>query len=225
MTADEQAEHEEDGATKAFRELRAEVASMRKAVELVPAALEALEPADYTPSLGAVTKGLSDVMKRLEIIEHHPALRLTPDQHGRAIIQAGAENVREMTRVLREEADILGRERQTLADIVGEARTQEAQKRSLLWMLGSGLVGGLVLFPLLGSFVPGGSYIAAWATGNVDRWQAGVDLMQASNPSGARMLATTSRLLNANADVLRACVDAVRKTARGQKCTIEVYAP
>jgi len=225
MEADDQSEHEEDGATKAFGELRAEVASMRKAVELMPAALGALEPPDYTPSFGAISKVLSEVDKRLRVIEHHPALRLTPEQHGREIIQAGAETAREMSRVLREEADFLRRERQYLADIVGGARTREAQKRTCLWMLGGGIVGGLILFPLLGSFAPGGSYLAAWATGNLDRWQAGFELMQASNPTGAQMLATASQLVNANADVLRTCTDAARKAGRDQKCTVEVPVP
>jgi hypothetical protein len=49
--------------------------------------------------------------------------------------------------------------------------------------------------------------------------------MQASNPTGAQMLATASRLLNANADVLRACTDAARKTGRDQKYTVEVPTP
>jgi Family of unknown function (DUF6118) len=216
---------DEDGATRAFDQLRAEIASLRKAIEALPAALEALEPVDYAPSFGTVAKVLDAVDRRLGVMEQHPALRLTPDQHSRAIIQAGGEGVREMARALREETDAIRREIQNLAEIVGEAQTREVHKRTLLWMLGAGLGGGMILFPLLGAFAPGGSYLAAWATGNADRWQAGVELLQVSNPSGAQMFATASRLFNANSEVLRACFEAARKADREQRCSITVSAP
>jgi hypothetical protein len=216
---------DEDGATRAFDQLKAEIASLRQAIEALPTALEALEPIDDGPSFGTVAKGLGAVDRRLGAMEQHPALRLTPDQLSRAIIQAGAEGVREMTRALREETDATRRERQDLAEIVGEAQTREAHKRPRLWMIGAGLGGGMILFPLLGAFAPGGSYLAAWATGNVDRWQAGVELLQVSNPSGAQMFATASRLFNANSEVLRACFEAARKADREQKCAITVPAP
>ena len=215
----------EDGATRAFDQLRAEIASLRQAIEVLPAALEALEPVDYAPSFGTVAKGLGAVDRRLGVMEQHPALRLTADQHSRAIIQAGAEGVREITRALREETDAMRRERQNLSEIIGEARSQEVHNRTRLWMLGASLGGGMILFPLLGAFAPGGSYLAAWATGNVDRWQAGVELLQVSNPSGAQMFATALRLFNANSEVLRACSEAARKTDREQRCAITVSAP
>jgi len=83
----------------------------------------------------------------------------------------------------------------------------------------------VVLFPLLGAFAPGGRYLAAWATGNVDRWQAGVELLQSSDPGGAWMLATASRLLGPNAEMLQTCSDGARKAGKEQKCTIFVTAP
>jgi hypothetical protein len=225
LVGNDEGDGDEDGATRAFGQLRAEIASLRQAIEALPAALEALEPVDYAPSFATVAKGLGAVDRRLGVMEQHPALRLTPDQLSCAIIQAGAEGVREITRALREETKAMRRERQNLAEIVGEAQTQEVHKRTRLWMLGAGLGGGLILFPLLGAFAPGGSYLAAWATGNVDRWQAGVELLQVSNPSGAQMFATASRLFNGNSEVLRACSEAARKTDREQSCAIIVSAP
>ena len=68
-------------------------------------------------------------------------------------------------RSLRDEADAVGRERRNLSDIIGEALAKEAQKRALYLALGLGVGAGLILFPLLGAIMPGGSYLAALAVG------------------------------------------------------------
>jgi hypothetical protein len=125
---------------------------------------------------------------------------------------------------LREEADAVNRERLALAEIVGAARDQRAQKRVLLRALGIGAAAGFLLFPLLGAFAPGGSYLAAWATGTADRWQAGAELMQAANPAGAQALSQASRLVNANAEALQACAEAAQKAGKEQKCAVVVPA-
>ena len=117
------------------------------------------------------------------------------------------------------------RERQQLAAIVGTAATQGTQKRERRVALGFGVVLGLILFPVLGAFAPGGSYLAALAMGATDRWQAGASLIQAANPAGSAALATASRLVNANTDALQACAEAARKAAREQRCTITVSVP
>ncbi len=219
-------DHEDDGgAAQAFAALQAEVIVMRRAMEGLPAIIKRMETPDYAPSFGAVIKSLTATEARLAAIEGHPALKLTPDQHASAMTRAGADIMGDAARALRDEADEVARERRNLADFVGEALAQEAQKRALLWTLGLGVVAGLVLFPLLGAFAPGGSYLATLATGNGDRWQAGVDLMQRGDPAGAATLATASRLMNANAEALQACSEAAKKAGKEQKCTISVPAP
>ena len=115
--------------------------------------------------------------------------------------------------------------RRNLAGIVGHARAQDEQKRAQYWKTGLGVAVGLVLFPMLGAFAPGGSFLATPAAGRVDRWQAGVDLMQLGDPAGWRSLPDTTRLMNANIEALRACSDAAKKAGKEQKCTISVAAP
>ncbi len=168
---------------------------------------------------------MTNVEARLAGIEGHPALKLTPEQHGRAMERAGVNAMEAAARALRNEADEVGRERRNLADIVDEALTKEAQKRALFWTLGLGVILGLILFPLIGATMPGGSYLAALAAGNTDRWQAGVYLMQLGDPEGSRSLANTTRLMNANIEALRTCSEAAKKAGKEQKCTINVAAP
>lgn len=218
-------DQDDGGAARAFTELRAEVAATLRAVEGLPAVVENLAPPDYAPSFGAIAKALGAVETRLTGIEAHPALELTPEQHGRAIQRAGADVLGAAAKALRDEADAVKRERHALERIVGAARSREAQKRALLWAVGLGAAAGFVLFPLLGAFAPGGSFLAAWAGGHADRWRAGFELMQAENPAAAQALSQALRLVNANAEALQACSDAARKAGREQKCAVVVVTP
>jgi hypothetical protein len=67
--------------------LREEVAALRRGVELVYRQGQQAVPdmPDYSPTLGAMAKTLTAVGSRLEAMEAHPALRLTPDLHAREI--------------------------------------------------------------------------------------------------------------------------------------------
>lgn len=140
----------EDDAAQAFAALQAEVAGLRQTVEALPAIVEgATRATDYTPTLGAVVKVLSQVEARIVAIQDHPALKMTPEQHGRAIGRAGAEAFAEAARVMRDEADALKRERMHLAGVVGEARTQAQQRRWVFWSGGIGVAGVVALIALL----------------------------------------------------------------------------
>lgn len=60
MTTDDGSERSEDDAAQAFAALQAEVATLRHAVEALPAIIEgATRVTDYTPTLGAVVKVLT----------------------------------------------------------------------------------------------------------------------------------------------------------------------
>lgn len=216
---------DEDGAARAFAELRDEVTGLRRSIEDLPAVMKFAAPPDYAPSFGAMVKALTETGARLAAIEGHPALKLTPEQHGQALRREGTGVVNEIAGRLDNGIDDLRRERLRLAEIVAAGLDRQAQKRAVLWALGGGVAVGLVLFPMLGAFAPGGSYLAALATGNADRWQAGISLMQVGDPAASHSLAVASGLVNANSEALRACADAAKKTGAAQKCTISVAVP
>ena len=217
-------DQDDGGAAQAFAELRAEVTVMRRALEGLPSIIKAMASPDYSPSFGAVGKTLASVDARLAGIEGHPALKMTPAQHGGAMQQAGADIMRVAVVALNAAAGELWGAKKEVASIAVTARTAEAQKHALLWGIGGGVAVGLVLFPMLGAFAPGGSFLAAWATGNADRWQAGVSLIQEGSPERAAALSTASRLVNANAEALQACADAAKKAGKEQKCSVVVPA-
>src|SRR5689334_8413372 len=139
-----------DDATRAFDDLRAEVAVLRRAVEALGPALKENRSPDYSLSLGQIAKTQAAIGTRLEAIEGHPALRMTPAAFGEQLERA----VTNASRAARREAEdlvqgisMVSRDVQT---ILGSARTRERQNWRLLEASTIGVVAGLVLFPLLG---------------------------------------------------------------------------
>jgi hypothetical protein len=216
---------ESDSAAVAFQDLRAEVAALRGAIDAFPAAVQDNRPPDYAPTLGAIVKAIQGVEKRLAVIEAHPAIRLTPEQHGRAIERAGAATLRDAMEAFRNEAAAIGLERRQLGQIIGAALDQEDQRHRQQWFAGAGAVLGLILFPLIAVVAPGGTHLAALAMGETDRWQAGGVLMHAGSPEGWREFVFGASLARANAEAIRGCGDAAMKAGREQKCIIAVVPP
>ncbi len=118
--------------TRAFEDLRAEVAVMRRAVEALPGAWEENQPPDYSPDLGRIAKGLAVVAGQLDTINKHPALRMTPEQHQAAVAQAGSGLMRAALQKLDRATQEAERERHQLAGLIGTVRKKRDQ---MLWLI------------------------------------------------------------------------------------------
>lgn len=217
MTSETEASAE-TGATEAFAALQEEVAALGQKIEAMASRSNFPEAVDYGPSFGEVLGKLAELETKLVGIAEHPSLRLTTDQHVRAIERAKEGAFQEVIRQLRDEAGAIRREREALEEIGKHARNR---KRQRLW-LAAAVLGGLLAYPLLAATLPGGSYLAAMATGTFNRWQAGIGLMHIGDPEGARSIARATRIVNANADALRGCAEAAKKVGREQKCAVVV---
>jgi hypothetical protein len=216
---DEQIERPaEAGAAEAFAALQDEIAALGRKIEAMAARSNVPEAIDYGPSFGEVLGKLAELETKLVGIADHPSLRLTPDQHARAIERAKDGAFQDVIRQLRDEAGAIRREREALGAIGIHAANR---KRQRLWLSSAVLV-GLLAYPLAAAILPGGSYLAAIATGTVDRWQAGIGLMHVADPEGALSIARATRIVSANAEALKGCVEAARRTGREQKCAIVV---
>lgn len=208
----------EAGAAEAFAALQDEIAALGRKIEAMTARSSTPEAIDYGPSFGEVLGKLTELETKLVGIADYPSLRLTPDQHARAIERAKEGTFQEVIRQLRDEAGAIRREREALGEIGTHARNRERQR---LWLAGAVLV-GLLAYPLVAATLPGGSYLAAMATGTFNRWQAGIGLMHVADPEGARSIARATRIVSANAEALRGCAEAARKAGREQKCAVLV---
>jgi hypothetical protein len=208
----------EAGAAEAFVALQDEIAALGRKIEEMAIRPDTPEPVDYGPSFGEVLGKLAELETKLVGIADYPSLSLTPDQHARAIERAKDGAFQDVIRQLRDEAGAIRREREELQGIGSYAANR---KRQRLWLAGAVLV-GLFAYPLVAAALPGGSYLAAMATGTFDRWHAGAGLMQTADPEGARSIARATRIVNANADALKGCAEAASKAGREQKCAIVV---
>lgn len=206
----------EAGAAEAFAALQEEVAALGQQIEGMAAKPNVADAIDYGPSFGEVLGKLVELETKLAGIADDPSLRLTPDQHARAIERAKEGAFQEVIRQLRDEAGAIRREREALGTIGLYAGNR---KRQRLWIACAVLI-GLLAYPLAAVTLPGGSYLAAIATGTLSRWQAGAGLMQVADPEGARSIARATRIVNANAEALKGCAEAARKAGREQKCVV-----
>lgn len=217
---------EAGSAARAFEDLRAEVSVLRRALEALPVAWQANQPPDYTPSLSAISKRLQDVSSRLETIEGHPALRVTAEQHGRSMAQAGRGIVQDAASRLDQTTHDTREHAKHLEAIIGSARTQDSHYRWLIWTGAIALVVGLILSPAIAGLLPFGldGRIAAFIM-NGDRWQAGQNLMKVADPAGWATLSAEMRLAVTNHDALAACREAAATAKKEQRCSIIVPAP
>lgn len=208
----------EAGAAVAFAALQGEVVALGERINALGGQISGNVVTDYGPSFGEIRRQIGELETKISGIADYPALRLTPDQHARAFERAKEGMFQEVVRQLRSEADAIRREREGLELISARSGNRRRQR---LFLAGAVLT-GLITYPLLAAVLPGGSYLAAFATGHVNRWQAGAGLMQIADPEGARSISRATRIVSANAEALRACAEAARKAGREQKCAVSI---
>lgn len=221
-----------DGAVdpaQAFEDLRGEVSVMRRAMEALLHALAINRPPaphDYRSDIGKVAQGLEAVVGRLDGIEKHPALRLTPEGHGQAITRAGTTVMSEAGQKLDTATQKINRTGDQLAGMIGTMRGRDEQRS---WVIYTGLgafvvalFAGLIGSPYLASvFLPVGmeANVAAIVMNN-DRWDAGITLLQTADPQRWNNAVNAWQLVQHNQDEINACAKLAEATGKDQRCTI-----
>lgn len=219
-------QHSASNPARAFEDLRAEVLVMRRAVEALPVALEENQPADYSPDLARMSKGLTAVEEQLAKMQQYPVWRMTPEQYGRAIALAGYKVVHESEQKFNRAVQSLEQKRQHLANLVGLVRLRAQQRRWVIYIGIGALVFGVLISPLLSRVLPFGldSRLAAFIMDR-GRWEAGIALMKADNPHSWYSVVNDSNLVRDNRRVIEACREAAIDKKKEQHCTIIVGAP
>ena len=212
-------------AAEAFEGLSNEVSSLRGSVDELVRVLNAHTPYDYTPTLGKMAVGLTEVGSRLAQIERHPALRITPSAYPEAVAQSGRTALRPAVDRLDQAARDAEHQAQALTAIIGAARTQDQQFKWLMVTGSIALIVGLVAAPFLARLLPLGleARVAA-AVMATDRWSAGETLMETQRPEGWRELVAAGELFRANQAPINACRAAAAKAKQSQRCSIDVPA-
>ena len=216
-------QHGRSDPAQAFEDLRAEVSVLRKAIEVLPDALDRNRAPDYSPDFAVLGQGIDAIGAALENLQKHPALRLTPEQHGSAVAQAGSAPIREAVQRIDHATQEAERERYNLAKIIGVARSKSDQRVGLVIAAAIGLIVGFGLFPFVIRAMPFGLNSATAAViMNASRWDAGMALMRSGNPDGWAQLTADANLVSANQEKITDCRAAAAKAKKEQRCVITV---
>ncbi len=220
---DDQTDAQLGDPAKAFTDLCAEVTILRKAVEALPHAMRESRPPDYAPDLAVLGKGLDEIGGQLETIQKSPALRMTPEQQGASIANAGSAMLREATQKFERAAQEADRERYNLSQMIGTVKAKRQEWRDLLWTAGVMLAIGLFVSPFIAGLLPFGlnTRVAALVMMR-DRWDAGEALMEAGNPPGWAQIAADSNLVGANRDKITDCQKDAANAKKDERCVISV---
>jgi hypothetical protein len=235
MDEEAEAEAEAGNAAEAFDALRAEVARLGRAVEMLPAVWEKkIRAPDYSPDLGRILRAQNTIANHLATIEAHPALQLTPKQHAEAVAQAGnglmeaaAGQLNTAVGKLNTAVGQVEEKRDQLAHLVDGAHTRQSQIQRLWWTGGIALIVGLLLSPIVSGVLPFGvnTRVAALVM-EMNRVDAGMALVRAANPQDWNNLAFDWNLITGTAANAKAVADCQSlATAKGGfPCMITVPA-
>jgi hypothetical protein len=213
-------------AERAFRALTAEVGGARQAIRTLQEAWERQRPVDITETLGVIVSRLNTVAQSLAVMEKHPALKLTPDQHARAVVLAGEGLLRAAEQKFDSAARDFTHAQRELVQLVGTIRERHQQWEWLAWTGIAAFFLGLLISPMFARVLPFGwdGQVAAFIM-NADRWDAGSALMKAQSPEAWNVLMAAGKLTADNSAALGACREAAAKTKKEQRCSIVVPAP
>ncbi|WP_293678828.1 DUF6118 family protein [uncultured Phenylobacterium sp.] len=212
----------EDAAAEAFEALRAEVTQLRAGVEGLSAAIHGQASVDYAPTLGAIAKSLT-------AIETHPALQIAPETFAYRLREATELSTQQGRRELGNAVQRVVTAGADLERLATGWRTGREQVRQIAIMTAVGAVAGIIVWVCfsgpIARALPAGWYVPermAAATLRLDRWPAGVRLMQSADPYESARVAQALNLERDNRAVLDECREAARKANRAQRCTLSL---
>ncbi|OYW85154.1 MAG: hypothetical protein B7Z20_09600 [Sphingobium sp. 32-64-5] len=195
-----------DPATRAFTELKGELALLRRAIEHVAAEKADIEIPDYSNTLAKIAKALI-------AIESAPALQMTPEDLAARIEAAAALARREDQAAIAELKRELAEARRDLRTTIGTAATIAQQERERWRWAGGGFVAGCLLMAVLPGFAARlaptdwhwPERLAARTVREPTLWEAGTRIMRADSPHAWQSIADAAELRRDNHEAIDAC--------------------
>jgi hypothetical protein len=164
------------GAERAFEALRMEVAALHRIVEGQTAP-------DYALTLGAIAKEMQAIGARLDTIENHPAIAMTPESYSGRLDAAMERAHQACSKAVWDAKAQLGDAVRQVEHLAGAVSTREEQRRWFGVATACGVMLGIALWYILPSLLPwgAGDWLASSLIGG-GRWRAGETLMERASP-------------------------------------------
>lgn len=228
--ADQYREVEQDDPVAAFEQLRGEVALLRRAVEGLTAAREAIDIPDYEPTLARTEKVLGLLVQQTDAMRRSPAMAITPETMGRRLNASVVQTVSAVRGEVQASKSALDGAVGDLRGLVASTRRANEQKQWLYMVGGGGVLLGLLLYALLAGPIarmmptgwqwPERMAVRLLGTGTV--WETGRHLMISASPQNWNEIAAAFNLMDDNRKAIEACREAAAKAEKGVRCTIKV---
>lgn len=228
--ADQYREVEQDDPVAAFEQLRGEVALLRRAVEGLTAAREAIDIPDYEPTLARTEKVLGLLVQQSNAIRTSPAMALTPETMGSRLNASVVQAVNAVRGEAQASKLALDGAVGDLRGLVTSARRADEQKQWLYMVGGGGVLLGLLLYALLAGpiarMMPASwqwpERMAARVLDEPTIWNAGQHLMANASPPRWDVIVAAANLARDNRTTIEKCREAAAKSEKAVRCTIKV---
>ena len=228
--ADQYREAEQDDPVAAFEQLRGEVALLRRAVEGLTAAREAIDIPDYEPTLARTEKVLGLLVQQTDAMRRSPAMAITPETMGSRLNASVVQAVSVARGEVQASKSVLDGAAMDLRRLAASVRSANEQKRWLWLVGGGGLFLGLLLYAMLAGPIAR-VMPASWqwpermAVRVLDEptfWDAGEHLMASASPPSWDVIVAAANLARDNRTTIETCREAAGKSEKAVRCTIKV---
>jgi hypothetical protein len=212
----------------AFEAMSAKLAGLTAAIDGFAARQQELHARDYGPDLAKIHERQSAFRTAILTLNERPAMALTPEQVAEQIVVAGNAGRSADHHAWANAQRELGQSIQSITAVVASAKTAQKQKQWLAGGAAAAMVVGFVLGATLPDkidhAVPESWYWPEERAATVlqrNGWDAGIRLLQVSDPKRLQAVTAAIRLASDNAAVLAEC-EAHRAKAKHSACTLEV---
>ena len=146
-------------------------------------AVEGQTAPDYALTLGAIAKELQAVGARLDTIESHPAMAMTPATYANQLDAALERASQAASKAVWDTKAQLGDAVRQVEHLAGTVNTRDEQRRWFGVATACGVMLGIALWYVLPSLLPwgAGDWLASSLIGG-GRWRAGETLMERASP-------------------------------------------
>jgi hypothetical protein len=226
-------DHEPDAAVEAFEGVRGELARQSDEIALLRRAIEGIaaarddrpEPADYSETLGQITKLANATYQRAEILRKAAEEEMVPRQVVARIAGAVAEDRQAVKTAAGELRDAT----RSLQGVTVSARRGNEQNQWLVWTAIGGIVVGMILWAVFAGIVAravptGWQWPERMAARTLDMpmWEGGQRMMRTAAPDAFANIAAGDRIFIANREALEACRKRADRAREAVRCTLSV---
>ncbi len=209
-----------------LREVRGELALLRRAVERL-ASDSGAQPLDYSPTLGKITRSISELAEAVKVIGDAPAIAMSQEQMIRPLMSAGLDIRAQARTDLEAGLRNLLRITDMLIGLYRSAVTRRQQVRHLIYATGFGALLGLSLWmsivPPMARALPkgwGAPESLALAVLNLPTWDAGMQLLARADRPRLEQMTLGGRIVEANGTAVGKCWRQWREKRRPSPCYV-----